>query len=302
MSHAAELSPTPFGRLLTAMVTPFDLEGQVDLATAGRLARFLVEEGSEGLVVCGTTGESPTLSWREQIQMLEAVRQSVGSDVMVLAGTGSNSTSEAVKATREAAAAGADGALVVVPYYNKPPQDGLIAHFQAIASSAPELPLMLYNVPGRTGTSMTAATAARLMDCSNVVSFKAASGSVSEVTDLRLACGPRLAIYSGDDGLLLPMLSAGAVGVVSVASHVVGRRLREMIDAFLSGQNAVALARHEQLTPLFKALFATSNPIPVKAALELSGWSVGAPRLPLLPLHSAMRDSLADLLTALRQT
>ena len=133
MSHAAELSPTPFGRLLTAMVTPFDLEGQVDLATAGRLARFLVEEGSEGLVVCGTTGESPTLSWREQIKMLEAVRQSVGSDVMVLAGTGSNSTSEAVKATREAAAAGADGALVVVPYYNKPPQEGLLQHHLKIA-------------------------------------------------------------------------------------------------------------------------------------------------------------------------
>ena len=161
---------------------------------------------------------------------------------------------------------------------------------------------MLYNVPGRTGTSMAPATAAQLMDCANVVSFKAASGSIEEVTELRLACGPRLAVYSGDDGLLLPMLSAGAVGVVSVASHLVGRRLRHIIDAFLSGQNAVALGQHEQLTPLFQALFATSNPIPVKAALELSGWPVGAPRLPLLPLNSAMRDSLAHLLTALRQT
>jgi 4-hydroxy-tetrahydrodipicolinate synthase len=302
MSTAAELSPTPFGRLLTAMVTPFDAEGCVDLALAGRLARHLVEEGSEGLVVCGTTGESPTLSWHEQVKMLEAVRQAVGPGVKVLAGTGSNSTSEAVKATREAAAAGADGALLVVPYYNKPPQEGLEGHFREIATAAPELPLMLYNVPGRTGTSMAPATTAQLMDCANVVSFKAASGSIEEVTELRLACGPRLAVYSGDDGLLLPMLSAGAVGVVSVASHVVGRRLRHMIDAFLSGQNAVALGQHEQLTPLFQALFATSNPIPVKAALELSGWPVGAPRLPLLPLNSAMRDSLADLLTALRQT
>jgi 4-hydroxy-tetrahydrodipicolinate synthase len=189
-----------------------------------------------------------------------------------------------------------------VPYYNKPPQEGLEAHFRAIATAAPELPLMLYNVPGRTGTSMAPATAAQLMNCANVVSFKAASGSIEEVTELRLACGPRLAVYSGDDGLLLPMLSAGAVGVVSVASHVVGRRLRHMIDAYLSGQNAVALGQHEQLTPLFQALFATSNPIPVKAALELSGWPVGAPRLPLLPLNSAMRDSLADLLNALRQT
>ena len=157
MSIAAELSPTPFGRLLTAMVTPFDAEGHVDLALAGRLARHLVEEGSEGLVVCGTTGESPTLSWQEQVKMLEAVRQAVGPGVKVLAGTGSNSTSEAVKATREASAAGADGALLVVPYYNKPPQEGLEAHFRAIATAAPELPLMLYNVPGRTGTSMAPA-------------------------------------------------------------------------------------------------------------------------------------------------
>ena len=190
MSTAAELSPTPFGRLLTAMVTPFDAEGSVDLALAGRLARHLVEEGSEGLVVCGTTGESPTLSWQEQVKMLEAVRQAVGPGVKVLAGTGSNSTSEAVKATREAAAAGADGALLVVPYYNKPPQEGLEAHFRAIATAAPELPLMLYNVPGRTGTSMAPATAAQLMDCANVASFKAASGSASRQPAVRLKKSP----------------------------------------------------------------------------------------------------------------
>ncbi|QNI72167.1 4-hydroxy-tetrahydrodipicolinate synthase [Synechococcus sp. NOUM97013] len=302
MSIAAELSPTPFGRLLTAMVTPFDAQGAVDLALAGRLARHLVEEGSDGLVVCGTTGESPTLSWQEQVQLLEAVREAVGPDVHVLAGTGSNSTNEAVEATREAAAAGADGALVVVPYYNKPPQDGLEAHFRAIAKAAPELPLMLYNIPGRTGCSMTPATVSRLMDCTNVVSFKAASGTTDEVSQLRLACGQRLAIYSGDDGLTLPMLSVGAVGVVSVASHVVGRPMRSMIEAHFKGENAVALAHHERLLPLFKALFATTNPIPVKAALELSGWPVGVPRLPLIPLEPAMRVALSDTLAALRQT
>ena len=151
MSSAAELSPTPFGRLLTAMVTPFDADGCVDLALAGRLARYLVDEGSDGLVVCGTTGESPTLSWQEQHQLLGVVRQAVGPGVKVLAGTGSNSTAEAIEATTEAAAGGADGALVVVPYYNKPPQEGLEAHFRAIAQAAPELPLMLYNIPGRTG-------------------------------------------------------------------------------------------------------------------------------------------------------
>ena len=302
MSSAAELSPTPFGRLLTAMVTPFDGDGRVDLALAGRLARHLVDEGSDGLVVSGTTGESPTLSWQEQHQLLEAVRQAVGPGVKILAGTGSNSTAEAVEATNQAAFAGADGALVVVPYYNKPPQEGLEAHFRAIAKAAPELPLMLYNIPGRTGCALAPATVARLMECPNVVSFKAASGTTDEVTQLRLLCGSKLAVYSGDDGLLLPMLSVGAVGVVSVASHLVGRRLKAMIEAYISGQVAVALGYHEQLQPLFKALFATTNPIPVKAALELSGWPVGPPRLPLLPLDSTMRDSLSKILNALRQT
>ena len=302
MSVAAELSPTPFGRLLTAMVTPFDGEGNVDLSLAGRLACHLVDQGSDGIVVCGTTGESPTLSWDEQAQLLAAVREAVGSGVKVLAGTGSNSTAEAVEATAHAAAAGADGALVVVPYYNKPPQEGMEAHFREVAAAAPELPLMLYNIPGRTGCSLAPATVARLMDCPNVVSFKAASGTTEEVSQLRLACGPRLAIYSGDDALTLPMLSVGAVGVVSVASHVAGLRMRSMIEAFLSGRHAEALAQHEVLLPLCKALFATTNPIPVKAALELSGWSVGDPRLPLVPLDAAMRESLAQALNALRQT
>jgi len=302
MSLSAELSPAPFGRVITAMVTPFDSQGAVDLALAGRLARHLVDTGSDGLVVCGTTGESPTLSWQEQLQLLEAVRQAVGPGVKVLAGSGSNSTAEAIKATREAAAAGADGALVVVPYYNKPPQEGLEAHFRAIAAAAPDLPLMLYNIPGRTGCSLQPGTVARLMDCPNINSFKAASGTTEEVTQLRLACGPRLAIYSGDDGLTLPMLSVGAVGVVSVASHIAGRRIRAMIEAYFGGQGAVALSHHEQLQPLFKALFAITNPIPVKAALELSGFPVGPPRPPLFSLPDAMRDTLSQTLSALRQT
>ena len=302
MTEAATLSPTPFGRVVTAMVTPFDASGAVDLDLAGRLARHLVEQGSDGLLVCGTTGESPTLSWEEQLQLLSAVRQAVGSDAKVLAGTGSNCTAEAIEATREAAAAGADGALLVVPYYNKPPQDGLEAHFRAIAEAAPDLPLMLYNIPGRTGCSIAPETVARLMDCPNVVSFKAASGTTEEVTALRLSCGPRLAIYSGDDGLTLPMLAVGAVGVVSVASHVVGPQIRAMIEAYLNGDGPGALAGHDALIPVFKALFATTNPIPVKAALELNGWPVGAPRLPLLPLPDSMKRSLSETLAALRQT
>ena len=299
MSFLASFSPTPFGRLLTAMVTPFDAHGQVDFSLAGRLALYLVNEGSDGIVVCGTTGESPTLSWEEQHRLLETVRNSVGPDVYVLAGTGSNSTAEAVQATRQAAAAGADGALVVVPYYNKPPQEGLEAHFRSVSAAAPELPLMLYNIPGRTGCSLAPKTVSRLMDCPNVVSFKAASGTIEEVTQLRVECGSKLAVYSGDDGLLLPMLSVGAVGVVSVASHIVGRHLKEMIQAYLNGQVSVALGYHQQLQPLFKALFSTTNPIPVKAALELTGWPVGSPRSPLIQLNSKMKDELSKILVAL---
>ena len=299
MSFSVALSPAPFGRLLTAMVTPFDQDGQVDFALAGRLACHLVDQGSDGILVCGTTGESPTLSWQEQHRLLETVRDAVGSNTYVLAGTGSNSTAEAVEATREAAAAGADGALVVVPYYNKPPQEGLEAHFRAVAAAAPELPLMLYNIPGRTGCSLAPKTVGRLMDCPNVVSFKAASGTVDEVTQLRMECGNRLAVYSGDDALLLPMLSVGAVGVVSVASHIVGLQLKAMIEAYFSGNSSVALGYHEHLQLLFKALFATTNPIPVKAALELNGWPVGPPRSPLLCLNSKMKNELSKILAAL---
>ncbi|WP_254977794.1 4-hydroxy-tetrahydrodipicolinate synthase [Cyanobium sp. ATX 6A2] len=296
------MSRAPFGRVLTAMVTPFRPDGAVDLELAARLADHLVSHGSDGLVICGTTGESPTLSWAEQHRLFAAVRDALGDRARLLAGSGSNCTAEAVEATREAAALGADGALVVVPYYNKPPQDGLEAHFRAVAQAAPELPLMLYNIPGRTGTSLAPATVARLLDQPNVVSFKAASGSTDEVSALRAVCGDRLAIYSGDDALTLPMLAVGAVGVVSVASHLAGERISAMVRAFFAGDLATALHLHEQLLPLCKALFCTTNPIPVKAALELSGWPVGAPRLPLLSADDTVKQRLSETLAALRPT
>ena len=292
----------PFGRVITAMVTPFDADGAVDLATAERLADHLVCHGSDGLVVCGTTGESPTLSWEEQLAMLQAVRSAVAGRASVLAGTGSNCTVEAVAGTRAAAAHGADGALVVVPYYNKPPQEGLEAHFRAVAEAAPDLPLMLYNIPGRTGCSLAPETTARLLDRPNVVSYKAASGTTEEVSQLRALCGDRLAIYSGDDALTLPMLAVGAVGVVSVASHLVGDAIQALIRAYLAGDGREALRRHEQLLPLCQALFCTTNPIPVKAALEMAGWPVGAPRLPLLPADTTVRERLSSILAALRPT
>ncbi len=302
LAAARPWSQAVFGRVVTAMVTPFRADGGVDLDLAARLADHLVTHGSDALVLCGTTGESPTLSWAEQHELFAAVRGAVGGRARLIAGSGSNCTAEAIEATVEAAALGADGALVVVPYYNKPPQDGLEAHFRAVAAAAPELPLMLYNIPGRTGTSLAPDTTARLLDCPNVVSFKAASGTTEEVSALRAACGDRLAIYSGDDALTLPMLAVGAVGVVSVASHVAGPQISRMISAFLAGDGATALALHEQLLPLCKALFATTNPIPIKAALELTGWPVGAPRLPLLPASDAVTQRLSETLAALRPT
>ncbi len=292
-------APPPFGRIITAMVTPFDGEGALDLATAARLADHLVNTGSDGVLVCGTTGESPTLSWKEQDELLREVKTAVGPRAMVLAGTGSNCTEEAVVASRRALALGADGVLLVVPYYNKPPQAGLEAHFRAIAEAVPDLPLMLYNIPSRTGCSLLPETVGRLLSCSNVRAFKAASGTVEEVTNLRAACGPSLAIYSGDDTLTLPMLSLGAVGVVSVVSHLEGLRLRAMIQSHLAGQAAAALAQHDQLLPLMRALFLQPNPIPVKAALKLRGWSVGAPRLPLVAADAPLKAHLHDLMQSL---
>ena len=285
-----------FGRILTAMVTPFNENGDVDYELAIKLSNYLFENGSDGIVLCGTTGESPTLSWSEQHDLFTAVKGSLDSSCKVIVGTGSNSTSEAVEATRKAYESGADGALVVVPYYNKPPQEGLYKHFSSIANSAKDLPLMLYNIPGRTGCNLLPDTVKKLMDFSNILSIKAASGRIEEVTELRAACGPELFIYSGDDSLLLPMMSVGAVGVVSVASHLVGTQLREMIFFFLNGEVSKALEIHEKLQPLFKGLFETTNPIPVKAALELLGWKVGSPRNPLTPLNKEQKENLSKVI------
>jgi len=288
-----------FGKILTAMVTPFNDNGDVDYEQAIKLSNYLSENGSDGIVLCGTTGESPTLSWQEQHDLFIAVKGSLNSSCKVIVGTGSNCTSEAVEATKKAYEFGADGALVVVPYYNKPPQEGLYQHFSSIANAAKDLPLMLYNIPGRTGCNLLPSTVKKLMDFSNILSIKAASGRIEEITELRAICGSELSVYSGDDSLLLPMLSVGAVGVVSVASHLVGLQLKEMIESFQSGKISNALAIHERLQPLFKALFITTNPIPIKAALNLSGWNVGNPRSPLSPLTADMKKQLSFILKSL---
>ncbi len=289
----------PFGRIITAMITPFNKDGNVDYDLAIKLSNHLVDNGSDSIVLCGTTGESPTLTWDEQHELFVAVKGSLQSKAKVLVGTGSNSTIEAVEATHKAAKSQADGSLLVVPYYNKPPQEGLYEHFKSVASAAPDLPIMLYNIPGRTGANLLPDTVKKLMKFENIISIKAASGRIEEVTELRAVCGPEFSIYSGDDSLLLPMLSVGAEGVVSVASHLVGLQIKEMVSAFFDGNVKKALEIHESLQELFKALFETTNPIPIKAALELLGWDVGSPRLPLVKLNYEKTQKLNDIIKKL---
>ncbi|WKT84163.1 MULTISPECIES: 4-hydroxy-tetrahydrodipicolinate synthase [unclassified Thermosynechococcus] len=290
---------TDFGRVITAMITPFTADGAIAYDVAAELAQHLVANGSDGIVVCGTTGESPTLTWEEEFQLFQTVQQAVAGKAKVIAGTGSNSTREAIHATAKAAELGLDGALLVVPYYNKPPQEGLYAHFQAIAKAVPDFPLMLYNIPGRTGQNLLPETVIRLADYPNIVAIKEASGSLDQASALRAALPPTFRIYSGDDSLTLPLLAVGGYGVVSVASHLVGRRIQEMIQAFIQGDTATATAIHCQLLPLFKVLFVTTNPIPIKAALSLQGWAVGAPRLPLTSASDAVISQLKPVLDAL---
>ncbi len=283
---------------MTAMIVPFAEDGSVNYAIVEQLTNHLVAHGTDTLVVCGTTGESPTLTWDEEYELFQVVKRAAGA-AKVMAGTGSNSTREAISATQKAANLGLDGSLQVVPYYNKPPQDGLAAHFRAIAEAVPELPLMLYNIPGRTGQNLLPETVAQLAEIPNIVAIKEASGNLDQVSAVRRLTPPTFKIYSGDDSLTLPMLAVGASGVVSVASHLVGDRIQSLIQAFEAGKVNDALTEHLALLPLFKALFLTTNPIPVKAALELLGWSVGQPRLPLLPCPDIIRQELQQAMTEL---
>ncbi|MDJ0570009.1 MAG: 4-hydroxy-tetrahydrodipicolinate synthase [Pleurocapsa sp. MO_192.B19] len=293
------MSDEPFGRVITAMVTPFDEDGSVNYAVAEKLAVHLVENGSDGLVICGTTGESPTLSWSEEYELFKVVKQAVGTKAKIIAGTGSNSTSEAIAATQKAAKLDLDGSLQVVPYYNKPPQSGLYNHFRAIAQACPDLPMMLYNVPGRTSRNLEPETVANLAQIGNIVAIKEASGDLEQACKIRVLTPSTFAIYSGEDALTLPLLSVGSVGVVSVASHLVGNQMQEMIQAFIKGKNQQARAIQVNLFPLFQALFMTTNPIPVKAALNLQGWNVGKLRTPLCELQLDLLENLKIVLKKL---
>lgn len=277
---------TQFGRLITAMVTPMDASGGVDYAQAKRLARALVASGSQGLAICGTTGESPTLSPDEKLRLFAAIKDEVGAGATVLAGTGGHNTAEVSHLTREAERTGVDGSLQVTPYYNRPSQAGLVAHFTAIAEST-SLPLMLYNVPSRTSVNMTAETQIALSRIPNIIGTKEASGRLDQIAQIISDAEPGFLVWSGDDESTLPILGIGGYGVVSVASHLVGRQIARMIERHAAGDTAEAARIHRGLLPLYKALFITTNPVPVKHALNARGFAVGGTRLPLVGTTAA---------------
>ena len=270
------------GRLLTAMVTPFYENGEVDYKQSRKLARALIDSGSDGVVVVGTTGESPTLIRNEEIKLFEEVKSELSGRGVIIAGTGSNSTAEAIATTKAAENVGVDACLLVVPYYNKPTQEGLYQHFKKIADST-KLPCILYNVPARTVTSLAVDTVVKLSQIDNIVGIKEASGDISQIARIITEAKEGFLVYSGNDDDTLPILSVGGYGVISVASHLVGNQIQEMIQSAISGNIEKAAQIHRYLLPLFKAMFIVSNPIPIKYALNYVGFPVGKPRMPLVP-------------------
>ncbi|MFW6022454.1 MAG: 4-hydroxy-tetrahydrodipicolinate synthase [Halanaerobiaceae bacterium] len=284
-----------FGEVLTAMVTPFDENMKVDLTKARELVRYLVDNGSDGIVVLGTTGEVPTLSNEEKKKVLETVVDEVGDRAVIVAGTGSYSTSDSIEMTREAEKIGVDGVMLVTPYYNKPPQSGLYNHFKMIAEVT-SLPVLLYNVPGRTSRNIEPETVLKLSKIDNIIAIKEASGDLNQVSTLIRILPDDFYVYSGDDNLILPILSLGGQGVVSVASHLVGNDIKKMIREFKDGNIKKAAEMNKNLGKIFNAIFITTNPIPVKAALQFMGMNMGSVRPPLIDINQEEKDALIDIL------
>jgi len=283
------------GRLITAMVTPFDIQGQVDYNKARRLASALLDSGSDGLVVSGTTGESPTLKLDEKLRLFSEIKSELGDRGSVVAGTGNYSTSESIELTQEAERLGVDAALLVVPYYNKPTQEGLFQHFKAIAEST-SLPCILYNVPSRTITSLSSETVIKLSAIDNIIGIKEASGDFDQIGRILYGAPDGFRIWSGNDNDTFGLLSMGGYGVISVASHLVGNQIRNMMDLLLDGQLADSSREHLRMLAIFKGLFIISNPIPVKYCLNYVGFDVGKPRLPLVEPDDVSASQLKDLL------
>ena len=286
-----------FGRLLTAMVTPFNADGSVNYEKAADLAEWLIDNGSDGLVVAGSTGEAATVSAEEKLELFRVVVNRINKRVPVIAGTGSNNTADSVKMTKMAEAMGVDGALIVGPYYNKPTQEGFYQHFAAVAQST-GLPIIVYNVPGRTASNISPAIVARLAaDFGNIVAIKEAAGNVAQVAELYSVLPEEFTIYSGDDGLILPFMSVGATGLISVLSNIGGGILQDVMQAYEDGRVREAAKLNARMVPLANAMFIETNPIPVKAAVTLvTGIDAGQPRLPLTPMEPANKAKMVAVL------
>lgn len=286
-----------FGRLLTAMVTPFNADGSVNYEKAADLAEWLINNGSDGLVVAGSTGEAATMSAEEKLELFRVVVNRINKRVPVIAGTGSNNTADSVKMTKTAEAMGVDGALIVGPYYNKPTQEGFYQHFAAVAQST-GLPIIVYNVPGRTASNISPAIVARLAaDFENIVAIKEAAGNVAQVAELYSVLPEEFTIYSGDDGLILPFMSVGATGLISVLSNIGGGILQDVMQAYEDGRVREAAKLNARMVPLANAMFIETNPIPVKAAVTLvTGIDAGQPRLPLTPMEPANKAKMVAVL------
>lgn len=284
-----------FGRLITAMVTPFKEDGSVDFEQAKKLALALLDSGSDGLVIVGTTGESPTLLRDEEIRLFTEIKTVIGDRGSVIAGTGSNSTREAIETTKAAEKTGVDACLLVVPYYNKPTQDGLYRHFKAIAENT-KLPCILYNVPSRTVASLSADTVIKLSKIENIIGIKEASGNFNEIGKIIENTDDDFIVWSGNDSDTLPMLALGGYGVISVASNIIGKQLHEMIDNFVSGKTTEAAKIHRHLIPLIDVLFKVANPIPIKYAMNQIGFRVGGTRPPLYDMDEATANLVRETL------
>ncbi|KSU85118.1 4-hydroxy-tetrahydrodipicolinate synthase [Fictibacillus enclensis] len=283
-----------FGNVSTAMVTPFDSKGNIDLTKTTKLVNYLIENGSDSLVVAGTTGESPTLSTEEKLALFRHVVKVVDKRVPVIAGTGSNNTRASIDLTKKAEETGVDAIMIVAPYYNKPSQEGILAHFKAIAETT-SLPIMAYNVPGRTVVHFTADTVIELSKIPNVIAIKDAGSNLGDMSRI-IEETEDFQLYSGDDGMTLPVLSIGGTGIVSVASHVIGNEMQQMVTAYKQGRVTEAARLHRKLLPVMDELFKAPSPAPVKTALQFKGLDVGSVRLPLLPLNHQQRESLSQVM------
>ncbi|MBS3968814.1 MAG: 4-hydroxy-tetrahydrodipicolinate synthase [Clostridia bacterium] len=288
------------GKVITAMVTPFNDQLEVDYNQTVKLAERLVAEGTDTILLAGTTGESPTLTTDEKLQLFEQVTKALKGKIPIMAGTGGNNTRYSIEISKEAEKLGVDCILLVVPYYNKPPQDALYAHYKAIANAV-SLPIVLYNVPSRTVTNLEPSTVARLSQIDNIIGIKEACGNMDQISTLKMLVPDNFKIYSGDDSLTLPMLSLGCHGVVSVASNVVCKEIQEMVTLFMEGKLSEARELHYKLMPVFKAMFITTNPAPVKAAVNMTGLDVGSLRLPLLEVDPKQKQLIYEELKVFRK-